>query len=146
MQGGCMPFSYMRNDINLTFCPYSRFRLVSLQVDELQYCHNQYDLENQLEDLPQNLYEVYERIISGIHKKYREDALKIMHWLSFSVRPLGLDEVAQVVGVVPDLDQGLCFKPSRVSSNARSVLMICSSLVTETDGKFFGMNPPMPSQ
>jgi hypothetical protein len=128
----------MRNDINLTFCPHSRFRLVSLQVDELQYCHSQNDLENQLEDLPENLDEVYARIISGIHKKYREDALKILQWLSFSARPLGLAEVAQVVGVVPDLDQGLWFKPSCVSPNPRSVLMICSSLVMETDGKFFG--------
>ena len=131
-----MSFSYMQTDVNLTFCPYSRFRLVSMQVDELQYCRNQDDLENQLDDLPQNLDEVYGRIVSGIHKKYREDALKIMQWLSFSDRPLGLAEVAQVVGVVPDLDQGLFFKPSRVSSNPRSVLIICSSLVTETDGKF----------
>jgi hypothetical protein len=117
--------------------------LVSLQFNELQYCQNQYDLQNQLEDLPQNLDEVYERIISGIHKKYREDALKILQWLSFSARPLKLDEVAQVVGVVPDLDQGLCFEPSRISSNPRSILMICSSLVAETDGEFFGMKPPM---
>ena len=137
MQAGCKSFSYSRNDIDLTFCPYSRFRLVSLQVDELQYCHNQDDLENQLQDLPQNLDEVYERIVSGIHKKYREDALKILQWLSFSARPLGLAEVAQVVGVVPDLDQGLCFKQSCVSSNPRSVLTICSSLVMEIDGKFF---------
>ena len=89
-----------------------------------------------MEDLPRDLDEVYERIVSGIHKKYREDALKILQWLSFSARPLRLDEVAQVVGVVPDLDEGLCFKPSCVSSNPRSVLIICSSLVTETDGKF----------
>src|ERR1700728_3940156 len=68
MQGECMPFSYMQNNINLT-SPCSRFRLVSLQVDELQYCHSQDDLENQLEDLPRNLDEVYKRIISGIHEK-----------------------------------------------------------------------------
>jgi hypothetical protein len=146
MQGGCKSFSYMRNDIDLIFCPYSRFRLVSLQVDELQDCQSQNDLEKQLEDLPENLDEVYERIVSGINKKHREDALKILQWLSFSARPLRLAEVAQVVGVVPDLDQSLCFKPSCVSPNPRSVLVICSSLVTETDGKFFGMNSPMPSQ
>jgi hypothetical protein len=136
----------MRNDINLTFCAYSRFRLVSLQVDELQYCHSQNDLENQLEDLPQNLDEVYKRIVCGIHKKYREDALKILQWLSFSARPLGLAEAAEVVGIGPDLDQGLCFNRSCVSSNPRSVLIICSSLVMEMDGKSFGMKLPMPSQ
>jgi hypothetical protein len=109
--------------------------LVSLQIDKLQGCLSLGDLEDQLEDLPHNLDEVYNRIISGIDKTYHENALKILQWLSFSVRPLKLAEVAQVVGVVPDANQGLCFKPSRIFTNPRSVLMICSSLVTETDGE-----------
>jgi hypothetical protein len=104
-------------------------------MDELQDCLNQDDLESQLDSLPGSLDEVYDRIVSGLNMKYREDALKILQWLSFSVRPLELAEVAQVVGVVPDLDQGLVFKPSRVSAKPRSVLTICSSFVTEIDGK-----------
>ena len=101
---------------------------------ELQGCPSQGDLKDQLEDLPYDLDEVYDRIISGIDKKYREHALKIMQWLSFSIRPLKLAEIAQVTCMVPDVDQGLRFKP-RVSANPRSVLMICSSFVTEIDGK-----------
>src|SRR3984893_7236610 len=129
-----MPFYNVRSDDNLTvIC--SRFLLVSLQIDKLQGCHSQGDLEDQLMDLPHDLDEVYDRIISGIDKKYREDALKILQWVSFSIRPLTLTEVAQVVGVVPDTDQGLRFEPSRIFTNPRSVLMICSSLVTETDGE-----------
>ena len=129
-----MPFSNVLNNNNLTvIC--SRFLLVSLQIDKLQGCISQRDLEDQLEDLPHDLDEVYDRIISGIDKKYHEDALKILQWLSFSARPLKLTEVAQVVGVVPDTDQGLRFEPSRILTNPRSVLTICSSLVTETDGE-----------
>jgi hypothetical protein len=129
-----MPFSNALNDDNLTvIC--SRFLLVSLQIDKLQGCISQRDLEDQLEDLPHDLDEVYDRIVSGIDKKYRGDALKILQWLSFSVRPLKLTEVAQVIGVVPDMDQGLRFEPSRIFINPRSVLTICSSLVTETDGE-----------
>ena len=140
-----MFFSNVLNDDNLTvIC--SRFLLVSLQIRELQNCYNEDELKDRLQGLPHDLDKVYDRIISGIDEQHREDALKILQWLSFSARPLELAEVAQVVGVVPDLDQGLCFKPSRVPSNPRSVLMICSSLVTETDGEFFGMKPPMPSQ
>ena len=124
----------MLSDDNLTvICP--RFLLVSLQIDELQGCHSQRDLEDQLEALPHDLDEIYDRIISGIDKKYREHALKILQWLSFSVCPLKLTEVAQVVGVVPDTNQGLRFEPSRILTNPRSVLTICSSLVTETDGE-----------
>jgi hypothetical protein len=103
-------------------------------MDELQDCLNQDDLESQLEGLPRSLDEVYDRIVSGLNTKYREDALKILQWLSFSARPLELTEVAQVTGVVPDSNQGLRFKPSRISSNPRSVLTICSSFVTEIDG------------
>jgi hypothetical protein len=104
-------------------------------MDELQECLNQDDLESKLEGLPRSLDEIYDRVVSGLNMEYREDTLKILQWLSFSARPLKLAEVAQVVGVVPDLDQGLRFKPSRVFANPRSVLTICSSFVTEIDGK-----------
>ena len=116
--------------------------MVSLQIAELQDCHNEDQLEGRLQCLPHDLDEVYDRIISGL--KHREDALMIMQWLSFSARSLTLAEVAQVTGVVPDTDQGLRFKPSRVLTDPRSVLMICSSLVTETDGEFFRMKSPTP--
>jgi hypothetical protein len=126
---------------NLTKCDYgltivlrSRFRLVSLQMNELQDCLYQDDLESQLEVLPRSLDEVYDRIVSGINTKYREDALKILQWLSFSIRPLQLAEITQVTYMVPDVDQGLRFK-RRVSANPRSVLTICSSFVTEIDGE-----------
>jgi hypothetical protein len=131
VQGGCSSFSNKPNDDNLTVF-YTRFRLVSLQIGELQDCHNEDQLEGRLQCLPHDLDEVYDRIISGL--KHREDALTILQWLSFSARPLELAEVAQVACVVPDTDQGLRFKPSRILADPRSVLMICSSLVTEMDG------------
>jgi hypothetical protein len=129
-----MFFSNVLNNDNLTdIC--SRFLLASLQIKELRDCYNEDDLKHQLQGLPHGLNDVYDRIISGLNERHREDVLKILQWLSFSIRPLELAEVAQVVGVVPDANQGLRFKPSRVSPNSRSVLMICSSLVTETDGE-----------
>jgi hypothetical protein len=132
MQGECSSFSEIPDDNNLIVF-HSRFRLASLQICELQDCHNEDELENQLECLPHDLDEVYDRIISGI-KRHREDALTILKWLSFSARPLELAEVAQVTCVVPDTDQGLRFKSSRVLADPRSVLTICSGLVTEIDG------------
>ena len=137
-----MFLSNIPNGDNLTDF-YSRFRLVSLQIGELQDCYNEDELEEQLQCLPHDLDNVYDRIISGL-KRHREDALSILQWLSFSARPLKLAEVAQVTSVVPDADQGLRFKPSRVLPDPRSVLMICSSLVTETDGEFFRMKSPTP--
>ena len=110
--------------------------MVSLQISELQDCHNEDELEDQLQRLPHDLDEFYDRIISGL-KRHRKDALMILQWLSFSARPLGLAEVAQVTGVVPDTDQGLRFKQSSVLADPRSVLVICSSLVKETNGEYF---------
>jgi hypothetical protein len=132
VQGECSSFFNIPNDNNITVF-YSRFRLASLQIIELHDCHNEDELESQLQCLPHDLNEVYDRVISGI-KRHREDALTILQWLSFSARPLKLAEVAQVTCVVPDTNQGLRFKPSRVLADPRSVLMICSSLVTEIDG------------
>src|SRR3984885_4857976 len=143
VQGECSSFSNIPNDDNLTVF-YTRFWLVSLQIDELQDCHNEDQLEGQLQCLPHDLDEVYDRIISGL--KHREDALTILQWLSFSARPLELAEVAQVTGVVPDTDQGLRLKPSCVLVDPCSILMICSSLVTVIDGEFFRMKSLMPSE
>jgi hypothetical protein len=110
--------------------------LASLQIDKLQECYNEDVLEDQLKCLPRDLYEVYDRIVSGLNKKHRDDALKILQWLSFSIRPLKLAEVAQVTCVDPDDEQGLRFMPTRILTNPRSVLNICSSLVTEMDGAY----------
>jgi hypothetical protein len=129
-----MPFSNVLNNDNLTVI-YSRFLLASLQIKELQNCYSEDELKDRLQGLPHDLDKVYDRIISGLDERHREDALKILQWISFSTRPLKLVEVAQIVGVVPDAEQGLRFKPSRVCRNPRSVLMICSSLVTETNGE-----------
>jgi hypothetical protein len=105
-----------------------------LQIDKLQECHNKDALEDQLKRLPRDLYGIYDRIVSELYEVHRGDALTIMQWLSFSIRPLKLAEVAQVACVVPDAEQGLRFKPSRIFPEPRSVLKICSSFVTEIDG------------
>ena len=141
MQEECSSFSNIPNDTIF----YSRVRLASLQISKLQDCHNEDELEGQLQRLPHDLDEVYDRIISGL-KRHREDALTILQWLSFSARPLELAEVAQVTGVVPDTDQGLRLKPSCVLVDPCSILMICSSLVTVIDGELFRMKSLMPSE
>ena len=88
-----------------------------------------------MESLPHDLYEVYDRIVSGLDERNLEYVLKILQWLSFSSRPLRLTEIAQVTGVVPDVAQGLRFKSSRACTDPRSVLTICSSFVTEIHGE-----------
>ena len=133
MQRECIVLScdFLHNWHLLVPC---RFRLVALQLRELQDCHSEDVLETQLKCLPDGVEKIYDQIISKLNKKHREDALKILQWLAFSARPLLLDEIAQVVGVVFDLDHGLCFKPSCLYPDPQSVLHVCSSLVTQAKG------------
>jgi hypothetical protein len=89
-------------------------------------------VERQLKSLPDGIEKTYEKIISNIPTKDRENALKIMQWLSFSARPLWLDELAQVVGAVPN-QESVCFQRSCVYRKPELVLRICSSLITKTE-------------
>ena len=108
--------------------------MVALQLRELRDCYSQDVVKEQLKHLPNGLEEIYDRIVLNLNEKHREDAFKILQWLAFSARPLLLDEIAQVVGVVSDSEWGLCFKPSRLYQNPQSVLHVCSSLVTQAKG------------
>jgi len=103
-------------------------------MTELRECYSQDQLEDQLESLPKDLDDFYHRIISEINEKHHEDALKILQWLTFAFRPLRLNEIVQVVGVVPDSECGLRFKKSRVYQDPKLVLRVCSSLVTYAEG------------
>lgn len=84
--------------------------------------------------LPADLNEVYDRIVAGIPRKDRTNALKILQWLAFSFRPMQLQEIAHAVAVVPNSEHGLLFRPTRIYDDPRSALQVCSSLVTEIEG------------
>jgi hypothetical protein len=114
---------------------YIRFQLVALQIKELQDCYSEAALEEQIRSLPRGLDIVYDRIIFEIPRKHRDDVLNFLHWLAFSARPLLLEELAQIVGVVSDTSCGFRFKSSRVYRDPRFVLNACASLVTLADGK-----------
>src|ERR1700733_7091773 len=76
-----------------------RFRWVTLQLVELKTCSDLVALEKQLGDLPRDLDETYDQIISKIDKRYHDDTKKFLQWLAFSTRSLRLDELAEVVVV-----------------------------------------------
>jgi hypothetical protein len=59
-----------------------------------------------LAQLPKDLDGTYDRILGHIQEKDREDAVKLFQWLAFSVRPLKLPELAEVVQV--DSSRGIC--------------------------------------
>ncbi|KAK2788575.1 hypothetical protein FQN53_003426 [Emmonsiellopsis sp. PD_33] len=104
------------------------FRWAACQLDTLEKCLTRSQLRKALGSLPATLDETYDRILVKIADEYVEYALRILTWLAFSARPLGLSEVAEVVAV--DTDSG--FDPDGVLEDPMDVMAICSTLVTIT--------------
>ena len=109
-----------------------RFRWVACQLDSLGDCFDLLHLRQALESLPKTLDDTYARILCNIdnHNHYSRQILRILQWLSFSVRPLQLKEVAEIVAI--DVDETPRFDPQRRLLELRDILTMCSSLITLT--------------
>jgi hypothetical protein len=114
--------SYTNND--------ARFRWAVCQLDALGKCVNRKMLQEALAGLPPNLDQTYNRILAAIDEDYSQYALRILQWLTFSTRPLLIDEVAEVVAI--DAKRDPAFDRGEVLEDPLEVLNICSSLVTMT--------------
>jgi ankyrin repeat domain-containing protein 50 len=105
-----------------------RFRWVVCQLDSLRKCLNLKKLRDELKALPKPLDETYERVLSRINDDgYSTEALTILKWLCFSVRPLRIAEMGEVLAI--DLDS--CqFDPEQRFLEPQDILKVCSSLVS----------------
>jgi len=108
-----------------------RFRWAACQLDSLRSCLNVHGLRKRLASLPKDLDETYARILSNIDEDYRRDALKILQWLTYSARPLRLEEVAEVITI--DVEESPRFDPEKRYPEPRDVWTICSSLISLED-------------
>jgi hypothetical protein len=107
-----------------------RFRWVFCQLEVLRQSLPS-SVRHILEELPESLDETYERILKGIRKPSRKHAYRLMQCLVVAVRPLRVEELAEVLAVdfgtgeTPLLNLGW-----RWSDHQEAVLSACSSLVT----------------
>ncbi|KAF7981785.1 hypothetical protein HWV62_31871 [Athelia sp. TMB] len=107
------------------------FRWVALQIDDLQRCFSIRDVKQQLERLPQNLEETYERILARSER--RSEVLQILQWLAFSIRALSIEEIADVVSIDLHAENGPSYDPDLKYGNPMVLLTICSGLVALAD-------------
>ena len=114
---------------------------MALQLIELKTCSNLDELEKQLGNLPRDLDETYDRIISKIDERDHDDVKRFLQWLAFSARSLKLAELAEVVVVDFNSENGPQVKPRRRYKDHRDVLEKCSSLVIESEGAFTSRTP-----
>ena len=110
-----------------------RFRWVFCQLDALRHCFPP-NLRQFLRELPETLDETYERILKGINKAQKEDARRLLQCLTIAVRPLRVEELAELLafdfqssspGGIPKWREDW-----RWDNQEEAVLSTCSSLIT----------------
>ena len=91
-----------------------------------------------LEKLPKTLDETYERVLKNINENNRTHARHLLHCLAVSVRPLCVEELAEILTFDFEADKESIptFHPDRRPNNQEAaVLSICSSLITIVDNR-----------
>jgi ankyrin repeat protein len=114
----------------------NRFRWVYCQLEALRHCLPP-SLRGILEELPETLDETYERVLREIHKANREHARRLLQCLTVAVRPLRIEELAEVLAIdfaapahggIPQLNPNW-----RWTDHHQAILSTCSSLITIVD-------------
>jgi ankyrin repeat protein len=88
------------------------------------------DIRRALEELPISLDETYNRTLLGIGSAKREYAYRLFQCLAVSVRPLHVEELAEVLAIRPDGGEDSEYHSDWRPEDARqAVLSACSSLI-----------------
>ena len=92
-------------------------------------------MRKKLNSLPKDLEGTYARILTEIHEDYREDALTALKWLTFSGRPLMLDELVEALLLSPSRQPA--YDPEYRLSDPYDIMQILPGLVSiSTSTKF----------
>ena len=96
------------------------------------------DVQAILAKLPKTLDETYERVLRDINENNRDHARRLFHCLSVAIRPLRVEELAEILSFDFDAaEKGIpTFRPDRrPKDQEEAVLSICSSLITIIDNR-----------
>ncbi|KAI0290289.1 hypothetical protein BC826DRAFT_1176909 [Russula brevipes] len=106
------------------------FRWVFCQLEMLRHCLPS-SVRRTLDELPESLDETYSRVLKEIKKPNRDHALRVLHCLVVAIRPLRVEELAEVLAVEFDNAEGVPkFKPDwRWDDEEQALLTSCSSLI-----------------
>ncbi|KAF8244834.1 ankyrin [Wilcoxina mikolae CBS 423.85] len=102
------------------------FRWAKCSLDQIARLRNDKAIKRALKSLPPDLNETYERILEGISEDDKELALRILRWLTCSLRPLKIQEIIE--GVALELDD-TALDPETFLNDPEDIADICGSLV-----------------
>src|SRR5712675_459222 len=106
-----------------------RFRWVFCQLQVLRYCFPP-SVRRILDELPDGLDETYERVLREIKKANQGIAHRLLQCLVAAVRPLRVEELAEVLAFDFTTEGIPTFNPSwRWEDQEEAVMSACSSLV-----------------
>ena len=77
---------------------FNRFRWAFCQLETLRHCLPP-SVRRTLDELPESLDETYERILREVKKPNRDHACRLLQCLVVAIRPLGVEELAEVLAV-----------------------------------------------
>ena len=109
----------------------NRFRWVFCQLEILRHCLPS-SVRRFLEELPESLDETYERVLREIKKPNQDHARRLLQCLVVAIRPLRVEELAEVLAVDFDDAEGIPrLNPGwRWEDQDQALLTSCSSLLT----------------
>src|SRR5258708_4254245 len=107
-----------------------RFRWVFCQLETLRHCLPP-SVRRTLDELPESLDETYERILKEMKKSNKRLAQSVLQCLVVAIRPLRVEELAEVLAVDFDDAEGIPrLKPDwRWEDQELALLSACSSLI-----------------
>ena len=110
-----------------------RFQYAACQLDRLRRSFP-VSIESFLNDLPRSLDDTYGRTLLGIDEEKRKYTQCLLRCLTVSIRPLRVEELAEIIAVRFDEAAILTFNPKwRQPDPKEAVLSACSSLVSIVD-------------
>jgi len=107
-----------------------RFRWVYCQLETLRHCLPA-SVRRILAELPETLDATYERILQEIPKSNQVHAHRLLQCLTVAVRPLRVEELAEILAVDFDTSEGIpkLNEALRWEDQEQAVLSACSSLI-----------------
>ena len=109
----------------------NRFRWVYCQLETLRHCLPP-SVRRTLDELPESLDGTYERVLREIKKPNRDHALRLLQCLVVAIRPLRVEELAEVLAVDFEDAEGIPKLNARWrwEDQEQALLSSCSSLIS----------------
>jgi ankyrin repeat protein len=125
------------HDDRLSYRVLRRFQWVFSQLEALRHTV-QPDVQGILNKLPRTLDETYERVLKNINENNQKHARRLLQCLAVAVRPLRIEELAEILAFDFDVDQGGIPKfhaDRRPKDQEGALLSTCSSLIAVVENR-----------